>query len=69
MATPDELDLADTDELIAALQRRSQASLIVLQVKKKTGEDGLTNVSYDGGLNTALGLAERAKVRLLADNP
>lgn len=64
--TDDDLDLVDTLELIAALQRRSDASLVIVQ-REVNGQDKEDRVfSYSGGLSCALGLARMCEI-VLAD--
>lgn len=56
-----DLELASTQDLVTELQRRHSATLVVLEAKVKTTDQDDTILAYSGGLNTALGMAERAR--------
>lgn len=63
-----DLELATTDDLIAELFRRHTAVVIVRVFPVKTTdtqEDTL--IDYCGGINTAIGLSERARAMLVND--
>jgi hypothetical protein len=62
--TPNPLELASTDELVAELKRRHSAVLVVAERQsRETGYDE-SSVIFSGGTNAAMGMAMRARVVL-----
>lgn len=60
---------ASMQQLIAEIQRRCSGSLVITEEMPKDADADYheTSVSYNGGYNRALGLAERAKMKLIND--
>lgn len=63
MISKDELDLVDTDELVAALRRRSEGSVIVL-LHDVSQENEAVQIMINGGETIALGLIHRVRAHL-----
>jgi hypothetical protein len=61
-----DLSTATLPELIAEIQRRTEASLIVLDMAARAGDEhhGAPQIGWSGGAFAALGLCETANVAL-----
>lgn len=67
--TPEDLDIVPTQTLWRAIERRTSAALLVIERRSNRSPRGTERdereVSFHGGLSTALGLAEIARDCLL----
>ena len=66
--TDDDLDLVETDNLVAALERRSEALVIAYKLRQRARKDGVAKIcvcSHGDGLACA-GLGRYIELRLQA---
>jgi hypothetical protein len=63
--TPDELDLVDTDDLLAAIHRRCEA-FVYLGMHERNDEADERHIYFGGGVISALGLVAWGKHKLLS---
>ena len=62
-----DLDLVPTEDLVGALNRRSEAAIVSIQ-RSVNGRDEHDRVfSYHGGLSNAIGLCEMMRHQLLSE--